>query len=151
MDVRSALARMTRAAVHLADQTPAIGQVDLDRGPDGWSARPVGPWMTLEHHGLVTGLGADRQPQMKAQEGAGVGSGVAEEERRLPLVGHREVESAIAIDVRQRDAARHHRGAQSQLVREIVETAVRSPHKEAVVIAATEVGSRSKVRPEPGV
>src|ERR1700722_19604623 len=77
MDVRSALARMTRAAVHLADQTPAVAHVDRDRRPDGWSARPVGVWMTLEHHGLVTGLGADRQPQMQAQEGAGVGSGVA--------------------------------------------------------------------------
>jgi hypothetical protein len=55
--------------------------------------------MTLEHHGLVTGLGADRQPQMQPQEGAGPGSGVAAEERRFPLVGHRQVASAVAIDV----------------------------------------------------
>src|SRR5262249_38980035 len=35
--------------------------------------------------------------------------------------------------------------------REIVETTVRGPHEKAVVIAATEVGPRPKVRPEPGV
>src|SRR6185436_515905 len=64
MDVRGALARMTRAAVDLAHQTPAIGQVDRDRRADGRSAWPVGLWMTLYHQGLVSGLGADRQPQV---------------------------------------------------------------------------------------
>jgi hypothetical protein len=56
--------------------------VDLDRRPDGGSARPLGPWMILEHHGLVTGLGADRQPQMQAQGGAGFSSGIGEEAGR---------------------------------------------------------------------
>src|SRR5689334_20654444 len=106
---------MTRAAVYLTDQTASIGQLDLDRRPDGRSARAVVAGMTFDDQGLAIRLRANSLPQVQTEERAGVGSGVSEKEGWLPLVRQREVETAVAVDVRQSDAAGDHRCAQSQL------------------------------------
>src|ERR1044071_5266644 len=105
MNVRSALARMTGTAVDLTDQTTTIRQLNRYHRTDCWPARFLIVWMTCKHHGLLTGLRTDGKSQMQAHERVGIGGCVAEKERRLPLVGRREVESAVAIDIRQRDAS----------------------------------------------
>ena len=92
-----------------------------------------------------------RQPQVQPQERTGFRGRVPDKEGWAPLVGHREVQQAVAVHVGRGDAAGAHRLGQPDFVCQVVIAAVSERHVEGVVVRASDVVAGLPVVPEPWV
>src|SRR3954468_8037783 len=131
MNLRAATPRVSTPAIDLRHQLPAIRQFQRYPGPAGWRSFSA------------------YQPQ--AEKSSRMRRFVPEEIRGTPLVGADEVQSAIAIDVRDGDASRHHRLGQPELRGDVVVSAIRAAHKKRIPVGSAQICSRPKAGPKARV
>src|ERR1700761_697482 len=113
--VGAALARVPAAAVYLRIRRVSIGK--LHRGPSA-DCRPV----------------VNAKPE--SQKLSGIRAFVVNKNRRLPLIRNRIIQAAVAVHVGDCDSAAYMCLAQAHVFRQIVIAAVRSTHKERIMITA---------------
>src|SRR5437879_5534326 len=91
------------------------------------------------------------QKHVQAQKFAGIRRLVVKYERRLPLIRHGVVESAIAIYIRHRDPSSHHGFPEPYLVGDVLEPAAPVAHEKRLRVVAADIVSRLEARPETRV
>ena len=108
MQVAAALPRVAVATVDLCRETAARARAHRCRGADGDpGGEPAGGGMPRSARDGVGARTARRHQQMESEKRARPRRVVAVEGRRFPLIRDREVEIAVAVDVGDRDPARH--------------------------------------------
>src|ERR1019366_152221 len=106
VNVRAAAAGMSAATVHLRHEFAAVRQRHQRLRANRRATMQVNSRMAGPFAQWRTGIGSERQQQMQAEKRAGVGRGVMEKIRRLPLVAKRKVQTSVAIHVGERDGLR---------------------------------------------
>src|SRR5690349_9816969 len=100
--IRTSLAGVAIAAVHLRRENPAIGQHRSDRGAHGRSSES--PRSMARPSGCL-GTRFNLQKKMQADESACAGTLIVKEVGWFPLVGKHVVKAAIAVHISDRDSA----------------------------------------------
>ena len=151
VEVRAPLAGVPVAPVHLAHQPSAVRQMHGGLGADGGPTKGVrsGVAGTGDNHPRLAR--AERKPKMEPQEAAARTALIPVEARRPPLIGHREVQPAVAVDVGDGDAATHRGLGEPQFPRNVDVSAMGAPHEEWIAIASAQVVARLEAMPAPGV
>ncbi len=93
----------------------------------------------------------ERQQEVETEPSPGTAGLVDVEVRRLPLVGHREIEVAVPVEVGGGDASGDRRPAESDLGGHVVVPPISSPHEERVVGVPAQVVAGLETRPGAGI
>src|SRR5690349_14062828 len=137
----AALSGMTIAAVDLGD-SGAVARLHAHGRADRGQRRSCDP---VDDRGCVRACRG--KAEVEQQEVARVRRGVAEELRAVPLIGDREVEAAIAIDVGGGDAARDAVRVYTDFARDVVKAAARIADEEGIAVVAAQIDARLELRP----
>src|SRR4051812_12494738 len=99
MQVEAPLSRVAVSAVDLGSQCASIGQFHKGGRAERWPSRGVRGRMARPRPGRLDSVSVHREKQMQTQERARRLAPIAVKRRGSPLVGDREVERAVAVDV----------------------------------------------------
>src|ERR1051326_4460636 len=123
---------MPVSRVHLLDHEPAIRQVKRCSGADGISTVKVTRWMARQVPGFECCVAVYRQQQIKLQEAVRRTRLVMVEDGIFPLIGDREIQQTVSINICRGNAARYLRIVKPPIVGKIKVAAGSRRNKEMV-------------------
>jgi len=131
MNVRTALTRLTVAAIDYANQRAPVGELNCGQGTNRWATKRVRSWLAGADDGLA--LLINGQQQVQPKKVATLRAIIAIEARGRPLIGHGKIKVAVTIDIGGGDATGDLRFSNANVGSQINVAATGAAHKETVV------------------